>query len=416
MEGGNFFNDWWRWEQRPGRVEKSASAERAADHYARFQADFDLARKLGHKAHLFSVEWSRVEPEQGRFDDNALAHYADVVDALRVREIEPVCVLQHVTLPTWFADNYGWRHAHAPRFFERYAQHVVDAFQGKCRWWIPLQEPVHTLLMGHGERLWPPGKARPLGLVRALRNMILAHVNAYRVIHNSCPGASVGPAICARICRPLEAESSWDLRTARHEEFWFNNVFLDAVNDGRWPFHPRHLPEAAETADFVGLAYFGRQTLCFDPTRPTRLFGRTTTSDGTPAPAWHFDNYPQGMAKLIHGAQRYGKPIIITANGLATNDDVERCAYLLDHIGVLARCMEDGVDVRGYFHRALLDGFEWNRGYSARYGLIHVDWDSLVRTPNGSAYLYKDACESCTFPPRTAERYVPDWHEDTLEE
>jgi len=167
VEGGNFNTDWWRWEQRPGRIADRRTSQSAADHAEHYEADFELARKLGHNAHLFSIEWSRVQPEADHFDHQAMAHYANVVDALVRRGLEPVCVLNAVALPAWFARQGGWRSRDAAEVFGRYVERVVEALASQCRRWIPVWEPEFLATMAWIEAVWR--------LYKALDNLMHSH-------------------------------------------------------------------------------------------------------------------------------------------------------------------------------------------------------------------------------------------------
>ena len=409
VEGANYGNDWWRWEQRPGRIRDGANSQVAAGHFARFEDDFDLARKLGLRAVLFSIEWSRVQPNPDAvFDEEVIGHYAAVLDALLARYLEPVCVLHHVTVPAWFAQRGGWRHARAPESFERYVARMAAVFGEKCRWWLPFYETVHTVRMGYVEGRWPPGGHAPLAALRALAHLEEAHVLAYDAIHAQRPDAMVGVAVRGRACRPLDGDRSWDVRAAKAQNA-FAHAFQDRLAGRFWPWQRRTGAGLEGLVDFLGLAYYGSETVRFNPLRPRRLFTQYTDAAGRPVDVGSVTTDPDGFHRVLQDVACYGLPILVTGNGLATENDLERCRYLLDHLAVVHRCLEEGLDIRGYFHRAFLDGFEWTQGYTARYGLVHIDRETLARTPNPSAYLYKDICETGTFRRGTLAQFCPEW-------
>ena len=409
VEGRGFDCDWWRWEQRPGRIPQEANAAVAADHYERFEADVDLARQFGLRAHLFTVEWSRIQPAPDTFDEPSIAHYEAVVDALTARGIEPVCVLHHVTVPSWFAEQGGWSHPEAPDLFSRYAERMARHLGPKCRWWIPIHEPVYALSTGLIEGLWPPGLSQPWHAARALRHVLHAHAKAYRAIHDHRADALVGASLRARLFSPLDAYSAWDVRTARREGFRYNHLYLRALAEGRSLLLRRADPHIARSVDFIGVSYRGSETVHFSAFRPLRLCAALTDPPGARLPAPKPQPDARGFSRVLDELGRYGLPILVTGNGVATDDDGERCRFLLDHLGVVLDCLKKGIDIRGYLHYALLDGFEWHDGYTARYGLFHVDRETLVRTPNNSAYLYKDVCEHRELRPGAIERFCPGW-------
>ncbi|MBI4557485.1 MAG: glycoside hydrolase family 1 protein [Candidatus Hydrogenedentes bacterium] len=408
VEGGNFHADWWRWEQRPGRIRERVSAEVAADHFHRYEADFELARRLGHSAHLFSIEWSRVQPDEGVTDYEALAHDAAVVEALRARGLEPVCVLHHVTCPLWFAERYGWHHRQAAAIFERYIHAVISEIGGGCRWWIPIAETTRAVQEGYLNGTWPPGRRNPWLAYRAWRQQLLAHAKAYRVIHALVPNAMVGTALHARSLAPTNLNSSWDVRAARREQVRFNHWIPRALAQGCRPYSWKEREELRATLDFLGITYLGTEMVQFAPAKPHQLFVRTSQPE--PLSNSSIARSAQGLREVLAELSQYGLPLLITGNGVASPDDSARCRYLLDHVATVAECIHAGADIRGFFYQSFLDGFEWTHGYSRQYGLIHVDRTTLVRTPNPSAYLYKEIGETGTVRPGTVSKFCPGWH------
>ncbi|HUW60440.1 MAG TPA: family 1 glycosylhydrolase [Candidatus Bathyarchaeia archaeon] len=416
VEGGNFNSDWWRWEQRPGRIRDSASSKAAAGHFTRYREDFALARKLGHRAHLFVMEWSRIEPAPGRFDDGAIEHYGDVFDALAAAGLEPVCALQHVTSPGWFGEMGGWAGRDAARLFEGYAQRVADAFGKKCRWWIPILEPMHLIEMAYLEGLWPPGQGSVPGGAKAFCHVAQAHASAWRALHDVRGDVMVGASTRARRFRSLNEHSAWDYRAAMRETARCNQWLFDAVTGGKWPRIPGFRPaDVSGTADFLAFSYYGTEFLKFNAFRPGRLFCQVVDEGSGPVGNPQPRPCADGLGDIIEAYGRYELPLVISGNGIATGDDGARCRFLLDHVSVVLDCMKKGGDLRGYFWYSLLDGFEWMEGYGARYGLIHVDPSSQARTPNGSAYLYRDICESGSVRRGAVDQFCPGWNEREAE-
>ena len=417
VEGSNFNSDWWGWEQRPGRVRDSASSKVAADHFTRYREDFGLARKLGHRALLFNLEWSRIEPKPGRFDDGVLEHYGDVFEGLAGAGLEPVCALHHGTSPGWFADLGGWAGADAARQFQRYAQKVAEAFGKRCRWWIPILEPMHLVEMSYVEGLWPPGRGGVLDGAKAFVNIVQAHACAWRALHAVRGDAMVGASTRARRFRPLNAHSAWDYRAAMRETARCNHWLFDAVTGGKWPRIPVAGPaEVSGTADFLAFSYYGMEVAKFSAMRPGRLFTQVVDDAGCPVRNPLPQPCAEGLREIIDAYGRYDLPLLISGNGVGTGDDVERCGFMLDHVSVVLDCMKQGADLQGYFWYSLLDGFEWTEGYGPRYGLIHVDPSSQARTPNASAYLYRDICESGMVRRGVVDQFCPGWDEREAQE
>lgn len=409
VEGENFESDWWRWEQRPGRIREGATSQHAAEHFVRFEDDVELAGSFGHNALLLSIEWSRIQPDRFTFSDAAIEHYAAVLESLRDRGMRPVCVLHHVTVPFWFAEGFGWHHRAAPKLFEAYVARVMADLGGLCQCWIPVHEPMHWISMVYFERLWPPGSRNPVRAQRGLVNMANAHARVYRLIHSLRPNAQVGVAIRARRFDALDEENVWDLRSSRREEYRCNRLYLDALTGGRWPLGLRRQSELRGTLDFIGVSYYGRETVCFALSQPLRLFTQLVDPEGIPSAPEEYRSHPGTIYAVLNELAEYDLPILVTGNGVATKDDEIRCHYLLDHLAEIRRAMEGGVDIQGYFHRSLLDSFEWTRGYSVRYGLFHVDETTKTRTPNQSAFLYKEFCKSGAVRRGTITQFCPGW-------
>jgi beta-glucosidase len=389
-EGGHFASDWWRWEQRPGRVRDGATSQEAAQHWDRAGDDLRLAARLGHNAHLFSLEWSRIEPEPGKWDESALQHYAGRLALMAELGIEPVCALQQTTLPMWLAERGGWASRHAPQRFARYAARVAGWLATDCRWWIPVLDPMHTVSMGYGEGAWPPGRRNALAGARALMHLAAAHRAGARAIKEAAPGAQVGAAIRARRFEPLDPESTWDLQTAERETHRATHGWLEGLLHGRWPWRPFATGGDAPGVDFVGAHYEGVETLHFDVRRPNALFVQRTTPQGSRVAHLAVEERPEELGVVLGELSRYGKPLLVTGCGIATDDEDRRRRFLAAHVKVAEDAAESGMDLRGFFYHSLLDEFAWHEGYRARYGLVRVDRDTFERSPTPAAYIYRD--------------------------
>jgi len=180
VEGNNVANDWWAWEQ-AGKVKEPSSA--ACDHFNRFREDIEIVSKLGHNAHRFSLEWSRLEPHENIFSESAFHHYGKVFKELQLRDIEPVVTLNHFTLPQWLAHRGGWANPDSVRFFKRFVQRAIEAYAPYVTIWITLNEPLILLYYGYVTGEWPPGEKSFPDALKAFRHLLQAHIEAYRVIH-----------------------------------------------------------------------------------------------------------------------------------------------------------------------------------------------------------------------------------------
>jgi beta-glucosidase len=389
VEGGNTHNDWWAWEQSERVAESSGDA---ADHFHRFREDFDLAREIGHNAHRFSLEWSRIETADGTFSDEGLRHYRDVLDALRERGIEPVVTIFHYTLPAWLASGGGLEHPEFERYFTRFVTRVAREYGDLVRWWITLNEPVVQIFKGWILGQWPPGRTQDFpAALRIMRTMLRSHVRAYHVLHAQRPDAMVSVAKHALALTPCNPHSRLDRLSVRVREYLFNHLFLDALHTGAlrvpgllW----ERLPQA-QTLDFIGLNYYTRDFVKNTGFSLPGLIGNVCTLE-------HHGNvgkrnelgweiYPEGLAHFLKSYARYRCPILITENGLPTNRDDDRWTFMFLHLWQVARAVNEGVPVVGYLHWSLLDNYEWADGFKARFGLIEVDYATQCRTIRESA-------------------------------
>jgi beta-glucosidase len=378
VEGDDRNCDWWQWEQRPGRIANGDSSAVACDHYHRYREDFALLRKLNQNAHRLSIEWSRIEPSEGEFDMRQMRHYRDVLGDLRERGILPMVTLHHFTSPLWFSRKGGWTVRGSHRAFMPFVRRVVDELGDLVGMWCTINEPSIYAANGWITGEFPPGRKGDIpSQYRVTRSLHLAHESAYRAIKRRWPDAPVGLS---------------------HHKFLFlpaSSRRRDAVAAGiaqgftdRWPVGPGQLRRIVEaTCDYIGIAHYWGQLAEFAPS-PAELFIRRFNPPGEPVTEMGFVSRPESMRQVLGSLRRYGKPVYITENGIATSDDAWRERYLTEVLGSVHAAIRDGVDVRGYFHWTNTDNFEWSRGYTAHFGLIAVDRRTLERTVKPSGRLY----------------------------
>jgi beta-glucosidase len=393
VEGDNH-NDWSEWEkENAARLARTSAATfhwnprwqhfktesthsknyisgHACDHYHRFATDFDLAQSLGHNAHRFSIEWSRIEPTEGNFDLAALEHYRVVIAALRSRGIEPFVTLWHWTLPLWLAEKGGVAAKEFPRYFTRYTEHVISALGMDVLFWITLNEPEVVASHAYLKGAWPPQKKNPSLFLIALFRLIQAHRLAYRVIKNRFPGAQVGIAkhqVYFEVARPT-----------------FINHLLKAFADWTWNFF--FLNRIQSTQDFIGLNHYNRNVI-------DNGFNKNPNKERTDF-GWEY--HPESLYHALIELIPYGKPIYVLENGIADASDKLRQRFIPAALTALHRAIAAGALVRGYFYWSLLDNFEWDKGFWLRFGLIHVDYATQERTIRPSARAYAVVCKTNT--------------------
>lgn len=423
-------NDLYQWEQ-GGHIANHDSIDTGPDGYARWQDDLDLMQAMGVNAYRFSIEWSRVEPHDGVWDEQAIAHCGALIDALRARHIEPVVTLQHFTLPIWLHDlaaeaqRPGWAapigNAPVVDRAARFAGEMARRFGDRVDWWIPLNEP-NTLWSGAylGGQL-PPGHVLDFaGVQRAHVNQIEAHVamtDAIRANDQIDAGSGratfIGIAQHMRVFMPKNPSSDADVRGADQLLRDFNDAIIDAVTfgdldlnfDGQFdrPGEGQGLSRLAGRLDFVGINYYSTQLVLgiskTDDATGITLLGLPQENDDPAVPhtdvGWQI--YPQGMHDLLVRAHlRWGLPIVVTENGIADADDSRRARFLVDHVKSMQDAVREGADVRGYLHWSLYDNFEWSSGYAPKFGLATVDRTDPLRkrTARPSAQVFKQIAQS----------------------
>lgn len=366
VEGGNVNSDWWAWEQSGRVAEKSG---RACDSWNRWREDLDLAASLGLSAFRLSVEWARVEPEPGRFDDDALAHYAEVVRGIHERGMQSVVVLWHFTHPAWFsADGAPWLRRDAAAAFGRYAHRVAEALGEHVDLWATINEANtyvdHAFVIGE----WPPGRRGDrLTALRSYAGLARAHRAARAAIRDVCgPAAKVG----------LTHVMPWVHRAAGSWGSWPRQRFY------QWQAVHAFLDQVQGDIDWLGVQYY------YDT--PIRLTGIDDADDDPPRTDMGWRIYPEGLYRALHETwRRYRVPIIVSENGLADAADAQRGRFLLDHLAWMHRAIGEGVPVLGYLHWSIMDNFEWAHGFGPRFGLAEMDYETMARTPRPSARLYE---------------------------
>ncbi len=376
-EGGNDANDWARFE-RAGGVKRGQVSGPASHHFERYAEDFALAAELGHQAVKLSVEWSRVEPRKGQWDEGAIAHYVDVVRSARDHGLSPYVVLHHFTNPLWLEQYGWWKGGETPALFERYVRRIAEPLGHWVDTWITVNEPMLLAGAGYLFGVWPPQERSYRSTWSVARNLMKAHILAYDAVHEVAGVCRVGPAVNVTAFKQPHRAPLRDRVLGSSLDWFANHYYIDRV---------RH------RSDFIGIQYYSRATvqqlLSGDPLAVPDGMRRLPKTDM----GWEI--YPKGLYHTVRDMwQRCGLPIIVTENGIADANDERRSLFIRDHLVWLKRAIDEGADVRGYLHWALLDNFEWAEGFDARFGLIEVDYASGERTVRPSARYYEKICRS----------------------
>lgn len=388
VEGGNHNCDWWEFEQRGG-ILTGDSADPACDQYRRFREDFQLLRRLNNNAHRLSIEWSRVEPTPGEFDPAQIEHYRQVLMELRDQGMAPMVTLHHFTSPIWFAARGGWAASGAHEAWLPFVRRVAEELGELVAFWCTLNEPNIYAYQGWLAGEFPPARRGDLrGAYRVLANMRRGHEAAYGELCRLTPGVPVGVAQHKWLMVPADPARRRDRFAAGTAQF-----FMDC-----WPAGGRWQRVVEAPSDYLGLNHYTGSQVAFSLRHAGEGFGRRFNPPGLPVSDFDWAVEPRWLRTCLEQLRPLNKPIYVTENGLATTDDRRRVEFLQDALGQVWPAIQDGADVRGYFHFSSHDNFEWARGYSMRLGLIGVNRETQERTVKPSGWLFARIAESNSLP------------------
>lgn len=397
---GNNRNDWTEWELRNAKLkvqsaklrnwpdyilqnypnplrEENYISGKACDHYNRFREDFDIAKKLGHNAHRFSIEWSRIEPEEGKFDEKEIEHYRQVILALKERGIEPFVTLWHWTNPPWFVKKGGWLNKDAPKYFVRYVDICLRSLTN-VKFWITLNEPAVYTSLSMIKGTQPPGDKSIFNAMKTKANFIKAHKLAHKAIHSISDSALVSMANSVSFFIPYKNKI-------------YNRILAAIISY----LENRFFRKIRRNIDYVAFQYYRSVSTGFKLGGSFLGIIENNLDSGGERSDLGWKIYPEGIYYFLKDLQKYNKPIYITENGIADAKDEKRTKFIKDHLYWVHKAISEGVDVRGYFYWSLLDNFEFVeiRGFWPRFGLVEVDYKTLERKIRSSALEYAKICK-----------------------
>lgn len=358
VEGGNWANDWWDWEHRPGTPCREPSGD-ACDQYHRYPADLAMLAGLGFNAYRFSIEWARIEPEEGEFSRAALEHYRQVLGACHEQGLLPVVTFHHFTSPRWVSADGGWENERTPERFARYCERAVSHLGDLIGMACTINEPNIVAMYGYRVGVFPPGRADYEARRRANANFIDAHRRAVDAIKSGPGDARAGLALSMA---EWEGVDGGEERLSSMREP-MEDVFLEAVR---------------------GDDFFGVQTYTRERIGPGGPLG---PPEGAETTLMGYEFRPEALEATVRRAWEATErvPIVVTESGIATDDDTRRVAFVAGALQGVHRCLADGIEIGGYFYWSSLDNFEWVFGYAPTFGLVTVDRETMERIPKPSA-------------------------------
>lgn len=367
VEGGITNCDWAE-AARSGRVVPAGSS---TDHYNRYEEDFTIAQSLGHNCHRLSIEWSRIEPEEGKFDLKEIEHYKKVLQSMQEKGLVPFVTLWHFTLPTWFASKGGFVKKDNIGFFVRYCEFVVSHLKPYCKNFATINEPMVYSTMSYMWGQWPPFEIFKVEIFfRVLRNIIRAHNDAYTQIKEKHTKDVVISIVKNNMYMHVSKYSKWNL---------MHHIFSKTSH---WFWNDYILKRIHKHVDVIDINYYFHTEYGKN--------GKYIKSD------MGWDLYPEGIYHVLKNVKKYGKDIRITEAGIADEHDKHREKYIKDLLFYVHKAIQEEVPVKGFMYWSLLDNYEWSHGYSKKFGLVEVDLATKERKIRHSAYAYKKICESNT--------------------
>jgi beta-glucosidase len=399
VEGGNH-NQWTVWElAHASELAKSAEKKyghlsnwedikkqakdpnnyvsgRGIDHYNLYEEDFKFLKKLNLNTFRFGVEWSRLEPEPGQWNQEAVEHYRAYITKLKEMNIEPVINLWHWTVPVWFSDLGGFQKSANLKYFDRFVKKMSDEYGHLLRYVITLNEPNNYVSFGYQLGTWPPGEKNFMLGALTYWNLVRAHRRAYKILKRHHPEMQVGIAAQLANIQAKRPHNFFDEISTKIMRYLWNWWFLRRIR---------------KQQDFVGFNYYFSDYY-------TGLFKRQNPKTPLSDLGWYME--PEGLYPLLLRIwSRYKKPIIVTENGVADSKDEYRRWWIEESIVAMERATSEGVKIKGYFHWSLLDNFEWADGYWPKFGLVAVDRErGMKRTIRPSAKWFADRIEKLSQP------------------
>jgi beta-glucosidase len=388
VEGDNIHSDWWEWEQKPGKIANGERSGKASYHMERMQEDVNLMKNLFVDTYRFSIEWSRIEPRKGEFDAAAVAHYRKEFQLLKQKGIRPMVTLHHFVQPQWFTDSGGWRREDSPDLFLRFVRKVEQEFGAESDYWITFNEPTVLLFGAYGVGFMPPGEME-FNIWEPMVNILKAHGRAYHYLHEQARTRNrIIKVGMAHHLRPLIAAQFLLRKFVGIADFYLNWNIPLALKTGQLKGYTKHhfflfswpsrqeitIDEIKNTQDFLGINYYTEEYIKLNFKKPYLHRDPRPGTIGTDL-NWGMD--PEGFGYALSKAHELFPeiPFYITENGLADAKDQWRAEYVANHLRVLHQTMTRlPHKVEGYCYWSLLDNFEWQEGFTPRFGLIEVDY------------------------------------------
>lgn len=398
IEGGDFNSNWYHWSL-AGKIANNESSIVAADHYNRYPEDIQIMNQLNQEIYRMSIEWSRIEPVKGVWSQEGIDHYKDEMAMLLKSGIQPLVTLHHFSCPEWLQKEGAWVNPDTVERFLIFTEKVVLELGNMVSEYCTINEPNVFVTDTYMDAKYPPGHKDDIkSYFKASKNLILAHLKAYKLIHKIRAEHHFSGVTKVGIAHHLahfEVDSKNPLThlSKKLMDFSFHDLFTKGMIDGKlsMPLGIGYPEGKGQFCDFIGVNYYSRHIIK-STMNPAMLFGEVTVDESLPESRKNdlgWEIYPKGLSSILKKLYKdYPLPIYITENGIPDAHDTKRAQFIYEHLKELVTLIDEGIDIRRYYHWSLLDNLEWNDGFGPRFGLVEVDYNTLKRTIRQSGKFY----------------------------
>ena len=407
---GRIESIWDRFCATPGKVLNGDDGSIACDHYHKWQEDIDLIKSLGVDAYRLSIAWPRLMDKEGKANPKGISFYRNLLEQLKANQIKTFVTLYHWDLPQHLEEKGGWLNRETAYKFKEYTQLAAEELGQWVDVWTTFNEPWCTSILGYGEGIHAPGLKDAVKARQAGHHVLLAHGLAMPILKKMCPNAQAGIVLNMSKAYPADNEASSRMASL-YAEALDNHFFIEPLLKGQYPniikaLSPELIPQIEEgdmdiisqPIDYLGLNYYTCNHAKWHPELKRQTILKPVTEVEYTHIGWEVN--PESLTQLLLELNKeYAlPPIYITENGAACDDkliegevhDEQRVRYLNAHLNAIHNAITEGVDIQGYFAWSLMDNFEWAEGYSKRFGLVYVDYETQKRSLKASAKAYKE--------------------------
>ncbi|TSC95940.1 MAG: beta-glucosidase [Parcubacteria group bacterium Athens1014_10] len=386
VEGDNKNNDWWVWEN--DKKYKRFHSGKAANQHELYENDIKLIKELNQNSHRFSIEWSRIEPKEGVWDFSEIKYYKNELEIMKKSGLKTMVTLHHFTNPVWFAQKGGFAKRKSIFYFQRYVNFIVEQLGNLVDFWITINEPGVYVSQSYLNGVWPPQIKNKWQALKVYLNLARGHKKAYKSIHKIYKTKKWGEAKVGIAQNTISSHSY-------HPYSFGPFIVITFIN---WLWNHSFFWLTKGKHDFLGINYYFHFRInssvlkTFDFFINTYIEHREMSSVG-------WEVYPEGIFNVLLDMKKYKLPIYITENGIATVDENKRSRYLVAYLKEIYHAICADVPVKGYFYWALIDNFEWEKGFEPRFGLIEVNYKTFERNIRSTARVYSRICQENSIKP-----------------